>query len=178
MGKIIEYTLVSADGVFAETDLSAFMAFRDDAYLRDGLGLLLACHAMLIGRRSYESLAGMWPGRAHPWAERLNAMPKYVFSSTLETAEWNNSTIVSGDVGAEASKLKDEIEGNLLIWGHTLLAQTLLDRRLIDVLDLSIHPLIVGHGKLLHQQGQSANLKLVATKAFANIVKLTYEPQY
>jgi len=98
MRKIIEYTLISADGVFAGTDTSGFFEYRDEAYLRDGLGQLLACDAMLMGRTTYENFARIWPGRIHPWAERINSMPKYVFSSTLQHAEWNNSTITQGDV--------------------------------------------------------------------------------
>src|SRR5215467_14343308 len=108
MRTLIEYTLLSVDGVFAGADISGFFEYRDEAYLRDGLGQLLSCDAMLMGRTTYEGLAKIWPGRdgTHPWAERINAMPKYVFSSTLETAEWNNSTIVRGEVVAEVTRLK------------------------------------------------------------------------
>lgn len=177
--KIIEYTLVSADGVFADEGTRRFFAYRDDAYYRDGLGQLLACGAMLLGRTTYEGFAKLWPGRDHPWADRLNAMPKYVFSSTLERADWNNSTIVRGDVVAEVTKLKEREGGNLLIYGHGLLGETLLRHRLIDVLDLSIHPVALGRGKLLFREGQNVGLKLVVAKTFATgIVKLTYEPQY
>ena len=80
MRKIIEYTLVSVDGVFTGADISGFFEYRDDAYLRDGLGQLLACDAMLMGRNTYEGFAKIWPGRTHPWADRINAIPKYVFS--------------------------------------------------------------------------------------------------
>jgi dihydrofolate reductase len=105
-------------------------------------------------------------------------MKKYVFSSTLNDATWNNSTLVRGDVAAEVAKLKGEQGGDLLVWGHGLLGETLLKDRLIDVLDLSIHPLVVGRGKLFFRGDQKVNLKLVATKSFSHIVKLTYEPQY
>lgn len=176
MRKIIEYTLVSLDGVFE--DASKFIQYRDDAYMRDGLGQLLACDAMLMGRTTYESSAKLWPARTHPWADRLNAIQKYVFSSKLEKAEWNNSTIVRGDVTAEVTKLKQQDGGDLLIWGHGLLGETLLKHRLIDVVDLSIHPLLLGHGKGFFREGQHVPLRLVATKMFTNgIVKLTYEPQ-
>jgi RibD C-terminal domain len=124
MRKIIEYTLVSVDGVFAGTDTSGFFEYRDEAYLRDGLGQLLSCDAMLMGRTTYENFARIWPGRSHPWAERINTMPKYVFSSTLEHAEWNNSTIIRGDVVAEVSRLKQQEGRDLLIW-----AMVFLDRR-------------------------------------------------
>lgn len=178
MRKVIEYTLVSVDGVFSGAALQRFLEYRDDAYLRDGLGQLLACDAMLMGRTTYEIFAKIWPGSAHPWAGRINAMTKYVFSSALARADWNNSTIVRGDPGAQVTKLKQQEGGDLLIYGHGLLAETLLDRQLLDVLDVSIHPMVAGSGDLLFREGQHVNMKLAAVKGFSKIVKLTYEPQY
>jgi len=178
MRKIIEYTLVSVDGVFAGSALQQFLGYRDEAYLRDGLGQLLACDAMLMGRTTYEGFAEIWPGRAHPWAERLNGMKKYVFSSTLERADWNNSVIVRGDVGTEVKKLKQEDGGDLLVYGHGQLAETLLRQHLLDVLDISVHPLVAGSGKMFFRPGQDVGMKLAAVKGFSQIVKLTYEPQY
>lgn len=178
MRKIIEYTLVSTDGVFGQPEISSFFAYWDDAYLRDGLGLLLACDAMLMGRNTYESSAAIWPGRNHPWADRLNAMPKYVFSSTLEKTEWNNSTILHGEVATSVRQLKLQDGGNLLIFGHGQLSETLLKQHLIDVIDLSIHPVILGQGKQVFKGGLHVPLRLIATKSFSTgIVKLTYEPQ-
>ena len=178
MRKIIEYTLVSIDGVFEDPARLGFMGYRDDAYLRDGLGILLACDAMLMGRNTYESFAKIWPSRSDPWAARLNTMQKYVFSSTLEKADWSNSTIVRGDVVAGVNKLKQQEGRDLLILGHGHLAETLLKQHLLDVLDLSIHPLVEGRGRLFFREGENAKLKLLATKSFSKIVKLTYEPQY
>jgi dihydrofolate reductase len=177
--KLLEYTLVSLDGVFSGEGIGRFFEYRDDAYVRDGLGQLLACDAMLMGRTTYEAFSRLWPERDHPWAERVNAMPKYVFSSKLESATWNNSTIVRGEVIPEVARLKQQDGGNLLIWGHGLLAETLLRHHLIDVIDLSIHPLVLGRGKLFFRDDQQATLRLVATRTFARgIVKLTYEPEY
>jgi dihydrofolate reductase len=178
MRKIIEYTLVSVDGVFSDPARLGFLGYQDDAYLRDGLGQLMACDAMLFGRTTYETFAKAWPGRDHPWASRLNSIRKYVFSSTLEQADWENSTIVRGDVVTEATKLKEQAGGDLLIYGHGRLAETLLAGRLTDVLDVSVHPLLVGSGQLLFRDGQRAKLKLTETRSFSKIVKLTYEPQY
>lgn len=176
MRKIIESTLISVDGVFAETDFSKFFAFQDETYLRDGLGLLLSGDAILMGRTTYQSWTKIWPGSPHPWAERLNAIPKYVFSSTLETAAWNNSTLVRGDVVAEVSRLKQQEGGNLLIFGHGLLGETLLKHHLLDVLDLEVHPLVLGHGRQFLRQDLNATLKFVAAKSFSTgIVRLTYE---
>jgi dihydrofolate reductase len=179
MRKIIEHTLVSADGVFEDPQNWGLGNFQDDAYLRDGLGQLLGCDAMLMGRRTYELLAKAYPSRTDPWAVRLNAMPKYVFSSTLETAGWENSTVVRGDVVAEATRLKRQDGRDLLIWGHGLLAETLLKQHLVDVLDVSIYPVVAGSGKGLCRDGQNAELRLVSTMTFSKgIVKLSYEPRY
>jgi dihydrofolate reductase len=178
MRNLIEYTLVSVDGVYAGAALSEFAEYRDDAYMRDGLAQALACDALLMGRTTYESFAAIWPRRTDPWADRVNAMPKYVFSSTLETAAWNNTTIVRGDVVAYVTRLKQQEGQDLLIYGHGLLAETLLEHHLLDVLDLSIYPLVVGQGKPFFREGENARFRLVAAKSFSQgIVKLTYEPQ-
>ena len=116
--------------------------YQDDAYLRDALGLFEACDAILLGRATYEIFAKVYGGGGgNPaYAVRLNAIRKYVFSSKLVTAEWNNSTVFRGDVAAEVTKLKQQDGGDLLILGHGLLSETLLQKRLIDVLDLSMLP--------------------------------------
>jgi dihydrofolate reductase len=179
MRKIIEYCLVSADGIVLN-DPFPFRDYDDDAYLRDRLGVFAACDAILWGRTTYERFAKRSPGgeRIPPYAARLNAIRKYVFSSKLETAEWNNSTVVRGDVAGEVTKLKQQDGGDLLILGHGLLGETLLKQRLLDVLDLAIYPVLVGHGKPFFREGQGVKLKLAATKSFSKIVKVTYEPQY
>jgi dihydrofolate reductase len=177
---IIEWSYVSADGVFEDPISMGILNYQDDAYLRDAVGLFEACDAILWGRSTYEIFEKIWSGtdRAHPYAARLNAIRKYVFSSSLDSARWNNSTILRGDVTAEVTKLKQQDGGDLLVLGHGLLSETLLKKRLIDVLDLSILPIIVGHGKPFFREGQAVKLKLAATKSFSNIIKLTYEPQY
>src|ERR1700688_1780268 len=164
MRKIIEWCYVSADGVLEDLIRMGVRDYQDDAYLRGALGLFEACDAILWGRSTYEIFAKMWPGRdgAHPYAARLT-IRKYVFSSSLKTAEWNNSTIVRGNVAAEVTKLKQLDGGDLLLLGHGLLGETLLEQRLIDVLDLSILPVIVGHGKPFFREGQAVKLKLAAT---------------
>jgi dihydrofolate reductase len=122
MRKIIEYCLVSADGIVLD-DPFPFRDYDDDAYLRDRLGTFAACDAILWGRTTYERFAKRSPRSEGipPYAPRLNAIRKYVFSSKLETAEWNNSTVVRGDVAAEVTKLKQQDGGDLLILGHGLL---------------------------------------------------------
>ena len=137
------------------------------------------------------AVAQALPAWRHPDGERHRARQarlikaaeqprrqKYVFSSTLDRAAWDNSTIVRGDVAAEVTKLKQQEGRDLLIWGHGLLAETLLKQNLLDVLDISIYPIVAGRGKLFLREGQNANLRLITTKSFSKgIVKLTYEPQ-
>lgn len=181
MRKIIEYTLVSADGVIGDAQNWGVGNFQDEAYMRDGLGQLLACDAMLLGRHTYEILANVYSSRTggHPWAARVNAMQKYVFSSTLEKAEWVNTTIVQGDAVSEVARLKQQEGCDLLIWGHGLLAETLLKANLVDTIDMSIYPVFAGRGKPFRREGQNASLRLVTTKTFSKgIVKLTYEPRH
>jgi dihydrofolate reductase len=125
---------------------------------------------------SYEGFARIWPGRDHPWAARLNTIKKYVFSSTLDDVQWQNSVLISTDAVQEVTKLKDQTGGDLLIYGHGRLTEALLHHRLIDLLDLSVHPVLLGAGQPLFRQGQSQHLKLAATRSFTNIVKLTHEP--
>lgn len=177
MRKVIEYVLVSADGVFEEPVAMGVGEYQDEAYLRDGLGLLMACDAILFGRHTYEAFAELYGGRGHKpmWADRLNAIPKYVFSSTLEKADWGSPTIVRGDVVAEVTRLKQQDGRNLLIMGHGLFGETLLRERLIDVIDLTIYPFLAGAGKQFFREGQDAKLRLMAVKTFSKIVKLTYE---
>ena len=180
MRNLIEYTLVSLDGFYAGAAVSRFSEYRDDeAYMQDGLNQALACGALLMGRTTYEGFIRIWPKRTDPWADRINALPKYVFSSTLEKADWHNSTIVRGDVVAEVTRLKQQEGHDLLIYGHGLLAETLLRHHLLDTLSLSIFPLVLGQGTHIFRQDETATLKLVATKSFSKgIANLTYEPQY
>jgi dihydrofolate reductase len=181
MRRIIEWCLVSADGMVLDDPLPpGFRESQDDAYLRDAQGMFEACDAMLWGRTTYERFAKIYSGneRDRPYAARLNAVPKYVFSSKLEMADWSNSTIIRGDVAAEVTKLKQQDGGDLLLLGHGLLGETLLKERLTDVISLSIYPFMLGHGKPIVRQDQAVKLKLAATKGFSNIVKISYEPQY
>jgi dihydrofolate reductase len=181
MRKIIEYCIVSADGTFDDPDpvQAGVRGYQDDAYVRDSLGLFHACDAMLFGRATYELFARSYGlGGGNPaYAARFNAMRKYVFSSKLEHAEWNNSTIVRGDVVEEVTRLKQQPGASLVVLGHGRLSETLLQHRLIDVLELSIYPELLGRGRPFLRDGQAVKLKLTATKSFANNVKLIYEPR-
>ena len=176
MRKIIESTLVSLDGVIGDPHLWAMERFDDDAQ-KEALEGLWASDAMLMGRRTYEIFAGVWPARTGDYAERLNSMRKYVFSSTLQKADWNNSTIIHGDVVVEAAKLKQQEGQDLIIYGHGLFGQTLLKHQLLDELRFSVQPVIVGSGKLLFREGETATLELVSARPRANgVVVLSYKP--
>jgi dihydrofolate reductase len=176
MRKIIESTLVSLDGVIGDPHLWAMERFDEEAQ-KEALEGLLASDAMLMGRRTYEIFAGVWPARTGTYAERLNSMRKYVFSSTLRKVDWNNSTIMSGDVVGQAAKLKQQEGRSLIMYGHGLLGQTLLKHHLLDELHFSVHPVLVGRGKLLFREGEKANLELVSARARRNgVVVLSYKP--
>ena len=175
MRKIIESTLVSADGVIGSPPLWA-MDYRDEEVTRDALERLSGSDAMLIGRGTYELFAATWPGQTDEFAQRMNGIRKYVFSSTLAGADWSNSTIVRGDVLAEVTKIKEQDGRDLALFGHGRLAQTLLENGLIDELRLSVHPVLAGAGLPQFSNGRKTPLKLVSAKTFtAGVVVLSYQ---
>jgi dihydrofolate reductase len=178
MRKIVSRILLSADGVFEDPIGWGAFGYADEAYRRDGLGMLDSCEAKLMGRPSYELLFRGFSTQNNPWGQRLKEMKKYVFSSTLQAADWNNSTIVRGDAIEEVRALKNQEGGDLLIWGHGRFGEALLQNRLIDLIELMVHPVIVGRGKTFFREGQQAKLKLVSVQSFSQIAKLSYEPQY
>jgi dihydrofolate reductase len=149
----------------------------------EGEELLLAenrdAAAMLLGRKTYESFAAFWPQQeGRPLADIMNGMPKYVASSTLEDAEWNNSTVLGGEPTEEVGRLKREIDGEILVPGSTQLVQTLLDNDLVDELRLMVHPVVIGAGKrLFGKLSDRKPLRLVETRTVGDgVVIHTYEP--
>ena len=177
--KLIEHSLMTLDGVFEDPAVWGYRDYREDEWFRDGLGEVLACDAMLFGRTSYEASAPIFGQRTDAWAARMTAMKKYLFSSTLERADWNNTVMVLGNATAEVSKLKQQEGGDLLIYGHTSLAEALFKEQLIDVFQISLYPVVIGSGRRFFREGQTAKLRLVAAKSYSKGgVKLTYEPQY
>lgn len=177
MRKLVESTLVSADGVIGHPPAWA-MEYRDAEVQREALERLAGTDAMLMGRGTYELFSAVWPSQADDLANRVNSIRKYVFSSTLAKADWNNSTIIRGDAVAEVTRLKQQDGRDLALYGHGLLAQTLLEHGLIDELRFSIHPVLVGGGRLLFREGQKQALKFVGAKTFGTgVVVLTYQPE-
>src|SRR5215472_16956030 len=176
MGRIIESTLVSLDGVIGDPHLWATDYFDSEAE-KFALELLSTSDAMLMGRGTYEFFAAAFPHQTGEYGKRVNEIRKYVFSSTLKKADWSNSSIVKGEVATEAAKLKSQVGKDLVIYGHSLLAQTLLTHHLLDELKLWIHPCFVGGGKLLFREGEKTNLKLIAQRTLATgVIVASYQP--
>lgn len=175
MRKIIESTLVSLDGVFENPHIWATEYFDQEAE-KYALELLLASDAMLMGRKTYEFFAAAFPHQKGDYGRRINEMRKYVLSNSLRKADWTNSSILAGDVAAEAAKLRQQEGKDLVIYGHGLLAKTLLEHDLLDELKLWIHPLFVGRGESLFREGEKVRMKLATTKTLATgVVVLTYQ---
>ena len=164
MAKIIVTEFVSLDGVMedpggAEDFKHGGWTFEIDRGEGDKFKLdeTMDTAALLLGRKTYEGFAAAWPSREGEFADKFNNMPKYVVSSTLESPEWNNSTVLKGDVVEAVKKLKQEQDGNIVVHGSRQLAQTLLENDLVDQLNLMMFPVVLGSGKRLF--GDTADKK-------------------
>jgi dihydrofolate reductase len=136
----------------------------------------LGAEAQLFGRRTYEFLAARWPSRSGELADRLNNMPKYVVSSTLKDPDWNNSTVLAGDVMQEVSKLKEELGGEIVVAGSIRLVRTLMENDLVDELRLMIYPVLLGDGeRLFGETSDQRPVRLVETRTVDDLAYLTYE---
>jgi dihydrofolate reductase len=136
----------------------------------------LGAEAQLLGRRTYEFLAARWPSRTGELADRLNDMPKYVVSSTLKDPNWNNSTVLAGDVIQEVSKLKEELDGEIVVAGSIRLVRTLMENDLVDELRLMIYPVVLGAGeRLFGETSDQRPVRLVETRTVDDLAYLTYE---
>jgi dihydrofolate reductase len=130
----------------------------------------------LFGRRTYEFLAARWPSRDGALADRLNGMPKYVVSSTLEDPEWNNTTVLKGDPVEEVSKLKQELHGEIVVAGSIQLARALFEHNLGDELRLLVYPVVLGTGeRLFGETSDKKPVRLVGTRSVDDLALLTYE---
>jgi dihydrofolate reductase len=161
MGKLVVTEFVSVDGVFEDPGGSeefehggwTFEYERGDEGNQFKLDELMEAEVQLLGRVTYEGFAAAWPSREGPFADKLNNDPKYVVSTTLNDPEWQNTTVISDDVVAEISKLKDETEGTILVAGSGRLVATLLGADLVDELRLMVFPTILGRGRRLFPDG-------------------------
>ena len=161
MGKLAVTEFVSVDGVFEDPGGAesyehggwTFEYDRGEEGNQFKLDELVEAKVHLLGRATYEGFAAAWPSREGPFADKLNNDPKVVVSSTLTDPEWHNTTVISGDVVAEVTKLKDETDGVVLVAGSGTLAGTLLEADLVDELRLMVFPTILGRGRRLFPDG-------------------------
>jgi dihydrofolate reductase len=137
----------------------------------------LAAEAWLVGRRSYEFFGERWRPRSNELADRLNSMPKYVVSSTLEDPEWNNTTVLKGDVVEEVSKLKQELDGEIVVPGSYQLGHTLIEHDLVDEVRLVVFPVVLGAGeRFFGEPSEKKSMRLVDNKTIGDgLLLLTYE---
>jgi dihydrofolate reductase len=189
MGKIVISgpQNVSLDGVVQDPDgkegfrlggwFGQFGGKDLEQWNKVALDEALRAEAWLLGRRSYEFFGARWRPRSGELADRLNSMPKYVVSSTLEEPDWNNSTILRGDVVTEVRKLKQEIDGEIVVPASYQLGRTLIDHDLADELRLVVFPVVLGAGeRLFGQTSGKKPLRLVDTKTIGDgLAFLTYQ---
>jgi dihydrofolate reductase len=184
MGMVVVSESVSLDGVVE--DPAGAEGFKHGGWVgtvtdrpatgKAVLGDALGAEAQLYGRRTYEFLAERWPSREGELAERLNSMPKYVVSSTLEDPQWSNTTVLAGDVVEEVSKLRRELDGEIVVPGSISLVRTLLEHDLVDELRLMVYPVVLGSGERLFGETQDkTELRLVGTRSGDDVAFLTYE---
>jgi len=185
MGKIVVSDNVSLDGVIEDP-------VGDEGFSRGGwVGLIkdrpqlaqvtldevLRTDAMLMGRRTYEWFAGRWPSRTGALADRLNSMPKYVVSSTLQDPEWNNSRVLEGDLLDEVPKLRRLVTGDIVIPASFQIVRTLVEHDLVDVLRLKVFPVVLGAGdRLFGETTGKRAMRLVDVRTLdGDTASLTYE---
>ena len=185
MGKIVVSENVSVDGVIEDPTGAEGLRvggwFWETDRGEDGeqftLDKTLGTEALLLGRRSYEFFAATWPSRSGELADKLNSLPKYVVSSTLDAPDWDNSTVLNGDVIDEVSQLKQELTGEIVVLGSPQLARTMIEHDLVDELRLMIYPVALGAGaRLFGETSDKKPLRLVDTRTVGDgIAILTYE---
>jgi dihydrofolate reductase len=185
MGKVIVTEFVSLDGVmeapggeegYRHTNWVG--RFPDVGQFDYKLEEVLAAEAHLLGRTTYESFAGAWPYREGEMADKINAMPKYVASTTLKNPDWNNTIVLQGDAMAAVAKLKKELRGDMLVAGSRTLVNSLKQAGLVDEYHLMVFPIILGSGMRLFDDSEDAStLTLIDTRPYENgIVNLIYQP--
>ena len=187
MGKLVVTEFITLDGVIedpggGETFERGGWAFRFDRGEEGDkfkLDELMASDAQLLGRKTYEGFAKAWPAMdgTGEFGEKMNAMPKFVVSTTLEHAEWNNSTVIDGNLAEQVGKLKQQFDGDILVAGSAQLVQSLLDDKLVDELRLMVFPVVLGAGKrLFKDDADQAAFSLVETKQAGSVAILTLRP--
>jgi dihydrofolate reductase len=185
MGRIVVTEFVSLDGVMEAPggeDFKypgwSFEFDRGDEGNKFKLDEVFDAEALLLGRVTYESFAGAWPEREGEFADKFNSMPKYLVSSTISEPEWNNTTVLEGDVAESVAELRDRIDGNIYIHGSRQLVQSLLEAGMVDEVRLMVFPVALGTGKrLFGETSDKLDLKLREAKPVGDdgVVTLVYE---
>jgi dihydrofolate reductase len=186
VGKIVVTEFVSLDGVMEDPGGAenfkhggwSFQISRGEEGDKFKLDEAFASEALLLGRVTYEGFAEAWPSREGEFADKFNNMPKYVVSSTLGEPEWNNSTVLRGDIAEEIGKLKQEQDGDIVVHGSARLVQTLVEHDLVDEFRLMVYPVVLGSGKrLFGDTSDKKPLRLVDSKVVGDgVAILIYEP--
>jgi dihydrofolate reductase len=187
MGKIIISENVSLDGVVQDPTgeegfrlggwFGQFGGKDLEEWAKVELDEALRAKALLLGRRSDEWFAARWASRNGEWADRLNSLPKYVVSSTLDEGKWTNSTVLKGDVVTEISKLRQELDGDIVVYGSTRLVHTLMEHDLADELRLTVYPVVLGAGeRLFGETSDKKPMRLISIQTIGDgLALLTYE---
>src|SRR5256714_1814264 len=186
MGRIVVTEFVSLDGVIEDPGGAedfkyggwSFEFNRGDEGDKFKLDEALEADALLLGRVTYQGFADAWPSREGEFADKFNNMPKYVVSSTLDEPEWNNSTVLKGDVAEEVAKLREEVDGEISVPGSAQLVQTLIEHDLVDELRLMVYPIVLGSGKrLFGETSDKKTLRLADSKVVGDgVAPLVYQP--
>jgi dihydrofolate reductase len=186
VGRIVVTEFMSLDGVVEAPgggeDFKhggwSFEISRGDEGDKFKLDETMSSEALLLGRVTYEGFAAAWPARDGEFADKFNSMPKYVVSSTLEDHDWNNSTVLKGDVAVEVAKLRQEQDGDIVVHGSPRLVQTLVENDLVDEFRLMVFPVVLGSGKRLFGETTDKKLlQLVDSKAVGDgVTILIYQP--
>jgi dihydrofolate reductase len=187
MGKLIVSTNVTLDGVVQDPDakegfgrggwFGQFGGSDLEEWGRVSFEEARGTEALLLGRRSDEWFAARWAARSGEWADRLNSLPKYVVSATLEEPKWGNATVLAGDVASEVSKLKQRLAGDIVVYASYQLVRTLLAHDLVDEVRLTVFPVVLGAGERLFGETAGAlPMRLRGTRTLGEgLVLLTYD---
>ncbi|NRQ38390.1 dihydrofolate reductase, partial [Nonomuraea sp. NN258] len=179
MGRIVLSVFTTVDGVIENPHEWTFQFVSPDS-MPAGIEQIRAADALLLGRVTYDGFAAAWPSMTDEagYADRMNALPKYVVSTTLERGEWNNTTVIRENAAERIAALKEEFDGDILIFGSAALVRRLLGERLIDELRLVTYPVVAGRGaRLFDASVDFSVLRLTGSRAFSSgVVALTYEP--
>jgi dihydrofolate reductase len=185
MGKVVVSQFVSVDGVMEDPGGAegfehggwALQIDRGDEGNEFKLDEVMSSEALLLGRTTYEGFAAAWPSREGDFADKFNNMPKYVVSTTLGDPEWNNTSVIEGDLAEAVSNLKQQFDGDILVNGSQQLVAALADQGLVDEYRLMVFPTVLGSGKKFFGDGVRTDLELVESKSVGDgVMILVYRP--